>query len=324
MEVRLITAEEVVASLSMEDAIEAMKSAFAAYSSGESPTPLRLKVETEKGVTLIMPAVFKEKNAFAVKLVSIYDGNPALGHPRISAVVLALDPETGRPIAMMDGESLTALRTGAAGGVAADLLSRRDANSAALFGAGIQGRTQLKAAMTVRKIERVFLFDLDRGASERLAEELRAQPNAPAVQVAESPKEAVEDADIVLTATPARAPVFDGRDLKPGTHVTAIGAFTPEMQEVDAFTVKKARVFVDSIEACLVESGELIHTNAEIEAEIGDVINGVKPGRQNELEITFFKSVGIATQDVIAASAVLRNAAKGGLGCSFDFKAKRA
>ena len=110
--------------------------------------------------------------------------------------------------------------------------------------------------------------------------------------MAESPKEAVEDADIVLTATPARAPVFDGRDLKPGTHVTAIGAFTPEMQEIDAFTIRNARVFVDSIEACLVESGELINTNAEIEAEIGEVINGVKPGRKEESEITFFKISG--------------------------------
>jgi ornithine cyclodeaminase len=320
MEIRIITAEEVYSSLSMKDAIEAMKIAFGAYSSGKSTVPLRSKIETEKGITLLMSASLTESKELAVKLVSIYDDNPALGYPRISALVMVLDPETGRPIALMDGESLTALRTGAAGGLAADLLSRKDSKITALFGAGIQGRAQLKAAMTVRNLEIIHVYDPNQDACEKLTQEVELWQPAPEIHIAKSPRKAVENADIVITATPSKVPVFDGQDLKPGTHVTAIGAFTPEMQEIDEFTIKKARVFVDSREASLAESGELIKSNAKIDAEIGEVVNGDKPGRQNEFEITFFKSVGIATQDVAAASAVLRHAISNGLGKTFNLK----
>jgi ornithine cyclodeaminase/alanine dehydrogenase-like protein (mu-crystallin family) len=302
----------------MKDAIEAMKTAFGAYSSGKSTVPLRAKVETEKGVTLLMPAFLAEGNALAVKLVSIYDDNPASGFPRISALVVALDPETGRPVALMDGESLTALRTGAAGGLAADLLSRKNSKVLALFGAGVQGRTQLEAALAVRELETVILYDPNHDACKKLIAGTK-RPDLK-MYMAKSPREAVESADIVVTATPSKAPVFNGRDLKPGTHVTAIGAFTPEMREIDDATLEKARIFVDSREACLAESGELIQSQAKIDAEIGDVVNGDKPGRQNESEITFFKSVGIATQDAAAASAVLRHAISGGLGKAFDLK----
>lgn len=318
MEIRIITAAEIYESLSMKDAIEAMKNAFGAYSSGRSVVPLRSKIETRRGVTLLMPALLTDTEEFAVKLVSIYDDNPALGYPRISALVMVLDPATGRPVALMDGESLTALRTGAAGGLAAELLSRKNSKILALFGAGIQGRSQLRAAMAVRDLETVFVYDPHREACRKLLQEAEKWQTAPEIRIAQSPVEAVRDADIVVTATPSKAPVFDGKDLKPGVHVTAIGAFTAEMQEIDEFTINKARVFVDSREACLAESGELIKAKPMIEAEIGEVVNGDKPGRKNELEITFFKSVGIATQDAAAASAVLKKAIASGLGKSIN------
>lgn len=319
MEIRLITAEEVYASLPMADAIEAMKNAFGAYSSGKSTVPLRSKIETEKGITLLMPACLTEKNEMAVKLVSIYDGNPGLGYPRISALVMVIDPETGRPIALIDGESLTALRTGAAGGLAAELFSRKDSKIIALFGAGIQGGSQLKAAMTVRAIETIHIYDPNQEACEKLLQEVqRWQPAAPEIHIATSPKNAVENADIVITATPSKVPVFEGKNLKPGTHVTAVGAFTPEMMEIDDYTVKTASVYVDSREACLAESGEIIRSNPKIVAEIGEVVNGDKPARQDPFEITFFKSVGLATQDAAAASAVLRQAISDGLGKIFN------
>lgn len=320
MEIRLITAEEVYASLPMRSAIEAMKNAFGTFSSGRSSVPLRSKIETDKGVTLLMPAYLTDSKELAVKLVSIYDDNPALGYPRISAIVMVLDAATGRPLAIMDGESLTALRTGAAGGLAAELLSRKNAKILALFGAGIQGKTQLKAAMTVRDLETVFIFDPDRDACQNLVQEAVSWESAAEILIARSPAEAVGNADIVVTATPSTTPVFDGKDLKPGVHVTAIGAFTPQMQEIDDYTINKARVFVDSREACMAESGELIRAQPYIEAEIGEVVNGDKPGRQNESEVTFFKSVGIATQDVSAASAVYKQAIANGLGRSINMQ----
>lgn len=320
MEIRLITAKEVSNLLPMKNAIEAMKKAFGAYSSGQATVPHRSSLETEKGISLLMPACFTKTNDMVVKLVSIYDDNPALGFPRISAIVLVLDPETGRPVALMDGESLTALRTGAAGGLAADLLSREHAKTLALFGAGIQGRSQIKAVMAVRTIDTVYIHDPNAEACNKLALELKGlKPEAPTVHITKTSRETVQDADIVVTATPSKKPVFDGKDLKPGTHVTAVGAFTPEMMEIDDFTIKKARVYVDSREACLIESGEIIRSKPHIFAEIGEVVNGTKPGRQDPTEITFFKSVGIATQDAAAASAVLKEATAGGFGMYFRF-----
>lgn len=318
MEIRFITAREVYSLLSMKDAIDAMATAFGAYSSGKATVPLRAKIDTGKGVTLLMPAHLPASEALTVKLVSIYDGNPALGYPRISALVVALDPETGRPLALMDGESLTALRTGAAGGLAAKLLSRENAEVMALFGAGIQGRTQLEAVLAVRDIKRVYLYDLNPDACEALIAEVEG-PGLE-MRIAKTPREAVENADIVATATPSTKPVFDGRDLKPGVHVTAIGAFKPEMREIDDVTLEKARIFVDSREACMEESGELIQSNAHIDAEIGEVVNGDQPGRRDESEITFFKSVGIATQDAAAAAAVLKQALSKGLGKTLDLR----
>lgn len=318
MEIRLITAEEINSLLSIQDAIVTMETAFSAYSSGNSVVPLRAKIDSDKGSTLLMPAYLPASNALAVKLVSIYNHNPALGFPRISALVIALDPETGMPKALMDGESLTALRTGAVGGLAAKLFAKKHSKVLALFGAGVQGRTQLEAALAVRKIETIYLYDLNRETCKKLITGIGRSDLD--IRIAKSPREAVEGADIVITATPSKTPIFNGRDLKPGVHITAIGAFTPEMREIDDITLEKARIYVDSREACLAESGEIIQSNAKIDAEIGEVINGDKPGRQDESEITVFKSVGIAIQDAAAASAVIRMAKSAGLGTKFNLK----
>jgi ornithine cyclodeaminase len=314
MQIRILSAADVKTALPMSKAIEAMRSAFGQLSAGQTEVPLRARVAAEKGVTLLMPAYMKQSGDLGVKIVSVYGDNPNLGLPIIAATVLVLDSETGFPKAFMDGSSLTAIRTGAGGGLAADLLARQDAEVVALFGAGVQARAQLQAVMTVRRISQVNLISRTRQSAQKLAAEIASWPDAPAVTPVNTPQQAVQNADIVITATTSATPVFDGHDLKPGMHVTGVGSYTPQMQEVDAVTVGRARVVVDSQAACLVEAGDIIIPQAEIDAELGEIVNGLKAGRQSEEEITFFKSVGVAVQDAVAAGTVLREAENLGLG----------
>lgn len=314
MQLRLLSANDVRIALPMHKAIETARAAFAALSSGEVDMPLRSSVATHKGVTLTMPAYRHGAPMAAVKMVSAYMENPRIGLPVVNAVVLVFDADTGLPTALMDGNALTAIRTGAGGGLAADLLARRSASVVALFGAGTQARAQLQSVMAVRAIEQVNLISRTGCSARKLADEIRSWPNAPTVTVIQVPRQAVADADIVITATTSRTPVFDGEDLKPGTHITGVGSYTPQMQEVDAATVKRATVVVDSRAACLAEAGDIIIAGARIDAELGEILGGIKPGRRFEHEITFFKSVGVAIQDAVAAQEVVRAAEEQNLG----------
>ncbi len=318
MKIRILTAADVKAALPMGKAIEAVKSAFGQFSAQQATVPLRTRFYTDKGVTLLMPAHLKQTGDFALKVVSVYGQNPEKGLPTVSATVLVLDPETGRPLAFMDGDSLTALRTGAAGGLAADLLARKDACKAVLFGAGVQARSQLLAAMEVRTLEEVTIVDPTPAAAQRLAKEIESWAGAPMVKLTADPAAALASAHLVMAATTTTTPLFDGNLLSPGVHVTGVGSFTPDMQEIDANTVKRARVVVDSRKACLAEAGDIILAGASIDAEIGEIVNGTQPGRVSDEEITFFKSVGVAAQDAAAAAAVLAGAQENNLGQIID------
>ncbi len=319
MKIRILSAADVTAALPMPKAIQVMRRAFSQLSAGETETPLRARLETEKGLTLLMPAYLKQSREMGVKIVSVFAENPSLGLPVVNAAALALNPQTGQPLALLEGNSLTAIRTGAGGGLAADLLARQNATTAALFGAGVQARAQLQALLAVRKISQVYLISRSRSSAEKLAAEIARWPDAPAVTLAESPRQAAQNADVVITATTSPTPVFNGADLKPGAHITGVGSYTPQMQEVDAATVLRAKVVVDSRAACLAEAGDIIIPNAPIHAELGEIINGQKPGRQSAEEITFFKSVGVAAQDAAAASAALAEAERLGLGTVVDW-----
>jgi ornithine cyclodeaminase/alanine dehydrogenase-like protein (mu-crystallin family) len=318
MQIRILTAADICSALSMDEAIDAVARAYGQLSAGKATMPLRSRFHTDKGVTLIMPAHLHESGDFAVKIVSVYPDNPKLGLPTVAATVLALDPQTGMPLALMEGDSLTALRTGAAGGVAARYLARADAATVALFGAGVQARSQLRAAMAVRNIERVLIVDPFENAARQLADDISGWTDAPEALLAESAQAAVSRADIVLAATTTTTPLFDGHDLKPGTHITGVGSFTPDMQEIDAATIGRARVVVDQRDAAMAEAGDIIIGRATIDAEIGEIVNGDRPGRQNDREITFFKSVGLAVQDAVTAAAVLKAAEQKGLGTVID------
>ena len=315
MLIRILSAADVRAALPMPKAIDAMRHAYGQLSAGTAVAPPRQHIFTDKGVTLIMPAYLPERSEFGIKVVSVYDDNPNLNLPRITATVLVLDPATGSPKAFMDGASLTAIRTGAGGGLAADLLARKDAKIVGLFGAGVQARAQLQAVMAVREITRVNLISRTQTSAEQLAAEISKWTDVAAVNLVSTPQAVVADADIVLCATTSATPLFDGNALQAGTHITAVGTFVPEKREVDTTTIRRShRIVVDSREACLEEAGDLIIPNAEIDAEIGEIVNGDKQGRQSDDEITFFKSVGVAVQDAVAAAAVLAAAEAKGLG----------
>ena len=319
MAIRILTAADVQTTLPMPKAIDAMRHAYSQLSADKVVMPSRQHISTDKGVTLIMPAYLPEGSEFGLKVVSVYDENPEYNLPRITSTVLVLDPTTGETKAIMDGASLTAIRTGAGGGVAADLLSRSNASTVGLFGAGVQARVQLQAVMAVRDIKRVNLISRTQVSAERLASDISEWTDALDIDIATSPKQVVQDADIVLCATTSGTPLFDGNDLQLGTHITAVGTFVPEKREVDTTTIRRAnRIVVDSRQDCLEEAGDLIIPNAKIDAEIGEIVNGNKPGRQSDDEITFFKSVGVAVQDAVAASVVLKEAETKGLGSVVD------
>lgn len=314
VQIRILSDADVRASLDMAGAIEVMRGAFTSVSAGDAVVPVRVAVESAHGVHLFMPALLRSMGTVGAKIVSVNPDNAGRGLPQVHAAVLSLDPETGRLRALMDGTWLTALRTGAAGGLAADLLARSDSSVAALFGAGVQARTQLEALRCVRPIREVRLVSRTGASARRLAGELEAEGSL-RVLPTQDRAAALRGAHVVIAATDSAAPVFDGARVEPGAHVTAVGAFTPAMREVDGVLVRRARVVVDQREAALSEAGDLIAplkagvvAKGFIAAELGEVAAGTRPGRTSDEEITLFKSVGVAAQDVAMAARVLERA----------------
>ncbi len=324
MKLRVLSAADLRSAIDMPRAIEAMRDAFAALADGRARVPLRLALETEHGVSLFMPAHLMGSGPatgaaerMAVKVVSVNPGNEARGLPAIHGVVLAMDPVTGRPLALMEGGWLTALRTGAVGGLATDLLARPDAGVVALFGAGVQARTQLEAVRCVRDVREVRVVSKGGTSADALVAEL----DGVEARRVDDPDEALAGADIVIAATSSATPVFDGARVEPGAHVTGVGSYTTQMREVDTELVLRARVVVDQREAVLAEAGDIAGPIADgavdasvMVAEIGEIVLGRKPARTGPDEVTFFKSVGNAVQDVAVAARVVEAAERDDLG----------
>lgn len=317
MELRILSGLDIGRCMDMSEAIDAMRDAFGQLSAGEAEVPQRLVLRTPGGVSLFMPGYLRGSGDLAAKIVSVYGSNPDRGLPVVNAVVVLLDGSTGIPVAIMNGTSLTALRTGAAGGLAAELLALPEADTVALFGAGVQARTQLEAVRAVRPIRRVRILSRSGESAARLVAELEGVD----AEVADDAVHCIEGARIVITATDSYDPVFPGELVTPGTHVTGVGSFTPDMQEVDAALVTRAKVVVDSREAALAEAGDLIVPIREgsfrpedIHAELGELVRGLRNGREDPSEVTFFKSVGSAAQDVAVAGRIFRKAQSMGVG----------
>jgi ornithine cyclodeaminase len=284
-----------------------------------------LPIQAQEAAALFMPAYLPgagaegASGAFSVKIVTIFSRNPARGLPLIHAGVLAIDAETGEMRALLEGGTLTALRTGAGAGAATDLLARRDARILAILGAGRQARTQLRAVCAVREIEAVRVYSPTPQNVQAFIADMSASLPADTV-AARSPSEALAGADIICAATTASSPAFVDADVPPGAHINAVGSYLPGMVEIPPETLGRARVTVDSRPACTAEAGELIRAielglvDPNRIDEIGEVVLGRKPGRTSVDEITVFKSVGVAVQDAAAAALALENARAMGLG----------
>lgn len=327
----ILNADDVRQALPMKDCIAAMKTAYAALSTGKAEMPVRanLPIAPQEGVSLFMPAFVDDESgqALAVKIVSVFPNNPAKGLPLIHAAVVVMDAETGQTLALLEGGTLTAIRTGAGCGAATDLLARPDSKTAAIFGAGVQSRTQLEAVCSVREIETVWVYSPTPANVNQFIQDMAGQGPIPQdLRPAASPAEAVKNADIISAATTSNTPVFDAADLKPGVHINGAGSYLPDMQETPAEMLAEALITVDSRPAVLEEAGDLIipindgvFGEEHIHAEIGEIIAGSKPGRADDQQTTFFKSVGVAVQDAVAGRLALENAARYSLGQEVDW-----
>lgn len=319
----ILSAADVRQAAPMPAAIDAVASAFAQLSGGQATVPLRVPIGQAQhdSHTFFMPALLAQSGALGLKVVSVFPHNQARhGLPSIHALVVLIDADTGQPLAAMDGTYLTALRTGASSGVATRALARPESRVLALFGAGAQAPAQVQAVCAVRPIERVLIVNRSRERAERLAALLPTLGIAAACEVAESPRAALAAADVVCCATSSPTPLFDDADVRPGTHINGVGAFTPALAEVPPATVARAYVAVDQRAAAWAEAGDLIQARdagaldpARI-VEIGEVIAGSAPGRADAAQITFFKSVGNAVQDLAVGQLVLAEARRHGLG----------
>jgi len=320
-----ISGKDVIKSFSMIDAIEQMKIAFASLSSKETVVPQRTHLNTadESGTTLLMPSYNPNLKKIAVKILNTFRDNSLKNISPSHAIVTLYDGTAGEPLAIIDGESLTQIRTGAASGLATELLARQNSSTVALFGPGNQGKTQLEAVCAVRKISRAYIFGKDKSKTEKFASEVGAKLNLK-IGVGED-LGLLKNVDIICTATPSTSPLFGDHQIKDGTHINSVGAYKPTMIEVPYETVARAKVIVDSRESCLCEAGDLIQaieknyfSSDKIWGELGEVVLKKIPARESETEITFFKSVGSAVQDLFSAVKIYENVKKLGLGIEVE------
>ena len=312
---RIIGASDIGSLVSMPDAIALMKTAFGELSAGRAQAPLRTGIHLDASSldALFMPATVPAANALGVKLVTVAANNSGRGLPLIHATVLIVDPETGIPAALLDGTSITALRTGAVSGAATDLLARPDATTLVVFGAGAQALTQVLAVCAVRDITRIVVVGRSPGGLDRFRSWLDDQaPAMAAMTDLTTDRTAVAHADVVCAATTSREPVFDDHDIRPGTHINAVGAYTPAMQEIPAATIMRSLIVVDQRAAALGEAGDFVipirdgQLRADdVTVELGHLVNSDHPGRTSNDQVTFFKSVGNAVQDMVVARRAL-------------------
>lgn len=290
----------------MSEAIEAVEAAFRAKGLGKVQMPPKSYVYFERygGDFRVMPAYLEELGAAGVKIVNVHPRNPhEYGMPSVMATILLMNPETGAPMAIMDGTWITNIRTGAGSAVATEYLARKDSRILAMIGAGAQARTQLLAIAEVLDIEEVRVNDIIPQAMRRYADEMGKKLGID-VEPVETAEEAVKGADVVVTVTPVRKPIVMNDWISEGTHINAIGADAPGKQELDPEILKRAKIVVDDLDQAL-HGGEInvpvsrgIIRREDVHADLGEVVIGKKPGRVSADEITVFDSTGLAVQDI--------------------------
>lgn len=320
MPIKLISRAEIQKCISMPEAIEVMKNAFLQLANHQVIQPLRTAMPiSDKGAMLTMPAYLERERELGIKIVSSFPDNREQNLPSIHGLIVLIDANTGVPIALMEAGYLTALRTGAISGLATDLLARKDAKSLCIIGSGVQARTQLEAVVAVRNIEKITVWSRTYQHALEFCEFYRHRFY---IEPVASIQSAVLDADIICTATNSDTPLVYSADIKPDVHINAVGSHAKSMQEIGLDVLQNAMIVVDQKEAALAEAGEVI---AAIESgclkenqliELGGLLQN--PNASYFTQLTLFKSVGLAIQDIGIASCVYQKAIKNRLGLSYD------
>jgi len=328
MKILVLDNQQIKELLPMIECIELMADALSALARGEVYQPLRtiIRPPEARGLLGLMPAYRAgERGAFGLKAICVFPENPAKGKDAHQGAVMLFSQETGELLALMNASEITAIRTAAVSAVATRLLAREDAEQLALIGAGVQARTHLAALAAVRSIKRARVACRNSEHAEQFAREMQPQFSFP-IQAVRTNEEAVRGADLIVTATSSLEPVIDKNWVSPGAHVNAIGTHSPNSREIDSATMAAARIFVDRRDSALNESGDYLLAAKEgivrpesIVAEIGELLTGAKPGRTSATEITLFKSLGLAIEDVVSADYVYRKAVSQNTGTWIDF-----
>jgi ornithine cyclodeaminase len=305
---KIIEASEVFQNLTMSKCLALMEDALKNFSSGKSLQPIRMNVSLpHDNLLMLMPAYLGDDDYFGTKAISSFNGNVGTPYPTHTGAIMLFDSKYGVLRAIVEANSVTQIRTGAVSGVATRLLAREDAHHLAIVGSGQQGRSHLEAMLAVREITAVNVYDLSQTSAEKFAEEMTDKFGVP-IKVCGSVKEAVCEADLICCLTSSKNPYLKLEWIKPGTHINAVGAFSPTTREVASDLVAKSRFYVDSIALNRVECGEFIIPRDEglikddhIIGEIGELVMGKVPGRQSREDITLFDALGLAVEDLTCA-----------------------
>ncbi|MFA8342942.1 MAG: ornithine cyclodeaminase family protein [Rhodothermaceae bacterium] len=326
---KLLSKNDVMKVLTMDDTINILEKAFEDLSKDNAVMPQRTPIAApdHSGLALFMPAYLKGMGAMGAKIVTVYKENlPKYNLPTVLGTISLLDEKTGAPLAIMDGGYLTAMRTGAVAGLASKLLAKEDAKVHALFGCGGMARTHAWAVDCVRDIDKLVLFSVDPMEKREEFKKSLEEIISCEIVIAGTAEEAVREADIVTLITSAKDPIIDGDWLKPGAHVNGVGSHAPAMREIDTKSLVKSKVVCDLIDACAAEAGDFMIPIDEgkwswdkAHGNLGDVITGKISARENDEEITLFKSVGLAIQDISTAYHVFEKADKENVGTDFTF-----
>lgn len=325
---KIINEQQIQQSYKMSDAIEDVTALLHAKQQGKIDNPHRTVIDfpERQASALYMPSADKQEELAGVKVVTIFPDNPKQGQPTTQGVILLSDATNGEHVAMMTASYLTRLRTGALSAIATDHLARKDSRVLAVIGTGAMAFEQVLGVLEVRDIETILLFNRTEEKAVRFKEQLEAFGVQVCIEIAKSAKQAVEAADVIACATRSTEPVFDGNDLKPGTHINGVGSYLPHMREMDETTIARAdKIVADDLAGVQGEAGELIHAaNAgnwsfdQLHAELTELATGQRSGRETDEEITFFKCVGAAYFDLAVAKGVYRKAQNHYFGTSVE------
>jgi ornithine cyclodeaminase len=331
MKVLVVNGSEVRTLLPMDECIDVMSDALAALARSEAMVPLRqiMWLPEKVGALGMMPGYISGIDVVGLKVITVFPGNHGTQYDSHQGAVLLFEATHGQLLAIMDATTITAIRTAAVSGVATRLLAREDAESLAILGSGVQAGTHLAAMLHSRTIRRVCVWSRDAEHAQHFAER-ESERHGISISHALNVQKTVEESDIICTTTSAREPILKGEWISPGTHINAVGSSVPFARELDAASVKMARLFVDRRESALNEAGDFLLAKEEgiiddshIVGEIGDLIIGGIAGRRTSGEITLFKSLGLGIEDIAAANHIYGKAAQSNAGTAVELGGER-